>query len=186
MLNIRFLTLVGIVIAAAAMRLVPHPPNVTPIAAMALFGGAYFSSRAAAFMVPLAAMYLGDLVLGFFVYDFGWFHAALPFVYGSFALTVCLGLWVRGRRSPLRIGFAVLTGSVLFFLITNFGVWLTGSLYPRTVEGLVACYVAAIPFFRNTLLGDMIYTVALFGGFALLQQCFSALREEPSPATTRT
>jgi len=173
MLNVRFLTLVGIVLAAAAMRLIPHPPNFAPIMAIALFGGAYFANKKAAFAVPLAAMYLSDLFLGF--------DGSMPFVYGSFALTVCLGLMIQDRRSPLRIGSFALVGSVLFFIITNFGGWLTGHLYPKTAEGLIASYVAAVPFFRNTLLGDAMYTLVLFGGFALAQRYFSALRKGPTP-----
>jgi len=180
MLNPRFLTLVGIVLAAAAMRLVPHPPNFTPIAAMALFGGVYFASRKATFFVPLGAMYLSDLFLGFFIYDYGWFYGSLPFVYGSFVMIVCLGQLIRRRCTPLTIGGAALTGSVLFFIVTNFGVWFAGHVYPNTWEGLVACYVVAIPFFRNTLAGDAFYTIALFGGFALAQRAFSVLREKPS------
>jgi hypothetical protein len=173
MLNVRLLTLVGIVVGAAAMRLIPHPPNFAPIMAIALFGGAYFANKKAAFAVPLAAMFLSDLFLGF--------DGSMPFVYGSFALTVCLGLMIRDRRSPLRIGSFALGGSVLFFIITNFGVWLSGSLYPRTVEGLIACYIAAIPFFGNTLLGDVMYTLVLFGGFALAQRYSSALRKGSAP-----
>jgi len=180
MLNRRFFTLVGITLSAAAMRLVPHPPNVTPIGAMALFGGAYFATRRTALLVPLTAMYLSDLVLGFFVYDYGWFHGLMPFVYGSFAITVCLGLLIRRRVTPLTVGGAAMTGSVLFFIVTNFGVWLVSHLYPKTMEGLVNCYVAAIPFFRNTLAGDVVYTMVLFGGFALAQRYMPVLREEPA------
>ena len=185
MLNARFFTLAGIVLAAAAMRLIPHPPNFTPIAAMALFGGAYSSNKKTAFAIPLAAMYLSDLVLGFWIYDYGWFHDLMPFVYGSFALTVCLGLWIRRRCSPLRVGVAAVTGSVLFFLITNFGVWLTGSLYPMTLDGLAACYTAAIPFFRHMLAGNAVYTIVLFGGFTLMQRYVITLREEPATVLVR-
>jgi len=185
MLNTRFFTLVGITLSAAVMRLVPHPPNVTPIGAMALFGGAYFATKRTAFLVPLAAMYLSDLVLGFFVYDYGWFHGLMPFVYGSFAMTVCLGLLIRRRLTPLMVGGAAMTGSVLFFIVTNFGVWLVSHLYPKTVEGLVGCYVAAIPFFRNTLAGDAVYSLVLFGGFALAQRYMPVLREEPTTIPAR-
>lgn len=185
MINRRFLTLIGIVFAAAATRLIPHPPNVTPIGAMALFGGATLSSKKFAFAVPLAAMALSDLVLGFLVYGYGWFHPVMPFVYGSFALTVCLGLWVRRRYSPVRIGSAVLIGSVLFFLVSNFGVWFVGGLYPWTMEGLLACYVAAIPFFRYMLMGDAVYTIVLFGGFTLMQRYFTTLRKEPASVMVR-
>ncbi len=173
MLNTRFAMLLGFVLMAAASRLVPHPPNFTPIAALALFGGACFSDRRAAFLVPLGAMFLSDLAIGW--------HRGWPWVYGSFSLIVCLGLWLRGRQTFGRIAAATLSSSVLFFVITNFGVWATDSLYPRTVAGFAACYVAAIPFFRNTLAGDVLYAAALFGGLALLERRFSAVRE-PAPA----
>jgi len=186
MLNTRFLTLMGMVFVAATMRLIPHPPNFTPIAAMALFGGAYFSNKKTAFAIPLIAMYLSDLVLGLFVYDLGWFHATMPFVYGSFAMTVGLGFWVRRWRSPSRIGLAALASSLLFFFVPNFGVWLAGGLYPKTLDGLMACYVAAIPFFKNTLMGHAVYTIALFGGFALIQRYYPALREELAPGLAHT
>ena len=179
MLNKRFFVILGITLSAAAMRLVPHPPNMTPIAAMALFGGVYFANKRMALLVPLAAMYLSDLALGLFVYDFGWFHGFMPFVYASFVVTVCLGFLVRRRLTPLTVGGAALTGSVLFFIVTNFGAWLISSLYPKTLAGLVGCYVAAIPFFRNTLAGDAIYALVLFGGFALTQRYLPVLRGEP-------
>jgi hypothetical protein len=129
--------------------------------------------------VPLAAMYLSDLALGFFVYDFGFFHGFMPFVYASFMVTVCLGFLIRRRLGPLTVAGAALISSVLFFVITNFGAWLVGNLYPRTAAGLLSCYVAAIPFFRNTLAGDAAYTLVLFGGFALAQRFLPFLREEP-------
>jgi hypothetical protein len=163
------------VVAATAMRLVPHPPNVTPIAAIALFGGAHFASTRAALAVPLLAMCLSDLLLGFGV------DRVMPFVYGSFALIVVLGRLIRNRRSPLAVGGAALTGSALFFVITNLGVWLATDLYPRTAEGLGACYVAAIPFFRNTLAGNLLYASVLFGGFALAERRFPALLRQPLP-----
>jgi hypothetical protein len=178
MLNTRFLALLGITLSAAAMRLVPHPPNITPMAAMALFGGVYFATRRTAFLVPLAAMYLSDLALGFFIYDFGWFHGFMPFVYASFVVTVCLGFLIKHRLTPLRVGGAALMSSFLFFIVTNFGVWLVGNFYPKTVTGLVSCYVAAIPFFKNTLAGNAFYTLVLFGGFALAQRYLPVLREE--------
>jgi len=179
MFNVRFFALLGIIFSAAAMRLLPHPPNMTPIAAMALFGGVYFANRRIAFLVPLAAMYLSDLALGFFVYDFGWFHGFMPFVYAGFIVTVCLGLLIRRRITPLAVGGAALTSSVLFFITTNFGVWLAGNFYPKTLAGLGSCYIAAIPFFRNALMGNAIYTLLLFGGFALAQRYLPVLREEP-------
>lgn len=178
MLSPRFLALTGFVFAGVLARLMPHPPNFTPIAATALFGGAYFASKKAAFMVPLIAMYLSDLFLGFFVYDFGWFNGQMPFVYMGFAVTVLLGMLIRHRCSPLRVGAAALAGSILFFILTNFGVWAVGTFYPKTMSGLLTCYVAAIPFFRNTLAGDFAFTALLFGGFALAERWIPILREK--------
>jgi hypothetical protein len=169
----RFLTLLGIVVAAAAMRLLPHWPNFTPIAAMALFGGAHFASRRAAFAVPLAAMALSDLALGL--------HAALPFVYGAFAAIVGLGLLLRERRSAGRVGGAALASSLLFFAVSNLGAWAVGGLYPLTAAGLLAATIAALPFFAPTLAGDLFYTALLFGGFALAQRALPALREDAAP-----
>ena len=169
MFRSRIVALISIILAAALSRLLPHPPNMTSVTAVALFGGAYFSDRRLAFLVPLAALFLSDLVLGF--YD----HMGV--VYASFALIVCIGLWLGKDRSVVRIAAATLASSILFFLLTNFGVWAFGSLYPRTLDGLITCYVAAIPFFRNTLQGDILYTFILFGGFALLERRFSMLRE---------
>lgn len=178
MYRLRFLVLVAMILAAAASRLIPHPPNFTPIGAMALFGGACFAHRRAAFVVPLAAMFLSDLAIGLLSGNLSLgLHRLIPVVYGSFALIVCLGFWLRSRRTVLPIAGATLAGSVLFFVLTNFGVWALGSLYPNTWEGLVACYVAAIPFFHNTLFGDAVYSTALFGGLALAEMGLPALRE---------
>jgi hypothetical protein len=184
LLNLRFVTLVGITLGAAASRLLPHPPNFTPLFAMALFGGAYFGSRIAAFAVPLAAMFLSDLALGILLYGTAIFPS-MPFVYAGFALTVLLGCWVRRRQcSPVAIAGAALASSILFFVVSNFGVWLQWHLYPKTLEGLVACYIAALPFYRNTLAGNAVFTLVLFGGFALAQRYVAALRE-PAPVPAR-
>lgn len=177
MSNLRFLTLASIIAAAAASRLLPHPPNFTPIGAMALFGGATLGARWAAFAVPCAAMYLSDLALGFFIYDFGFFHSGMPFVYASFMLTVCVGLWLGSSRSTVMIGGAVALSTLLFFIVTNFGVWSMGHFYPKTLGGLIACYSAGIPFALNTLAGDAFYALVLFGGFAVAQNRLYRLRE---------
>ncbi len=169
MKNNRYLVLIGIVLAAAAARLLPHPWNFTPIGAMALFGGAQFANKRAAFLLPLSALFLGDLVLGL--------HKLMPFVYGCFALTVCLGFWVRQNRSAGRIVIASLTSAIVFFLVTNFSVWACFDTYPKNVTGLMECYVAGLPFLRNGLLGDLFYAGVLFGGLALAEQKFTSLRE---------
>lgn len=140
------------ILGAALSRLIPHPPNVTPIAAMALVGGAYLDKRFA-FAVPLAAMVVSDWFIGF--------HSLIPFVYGSFLLTGLIGLWLRSRRRLLPLMGGAVASSILFYLVTNAGVWYSSSFYPKNMEGLVECYVAALPFFRNALIGDLLYTGAL-------------------------
>ena len=171
----RLAALVTAILVAAALRLVPHPPNFTPIGAMALFGGAYLGRRALAFAAPLGALLLSDLILGF--------HSGMPYVYGSVALIVLLGWAIASRKTPLRIAAAAFASSVLFFTITNFGTWATGELYPPTLAGLSACFVAAIPFFQNTLAGDLFFSALLFGGFAIAEARLPRLRAPlPQPA----
>jgi hypothetical protein len=165
----RLIAILSAIFIAAVMRLVPHPPNVSPIGAMALFGGAYFGRRALAFVAPLAAMLLSDAILGF--------HSGMPYVYGSVALIVLVGWAVARRKTALTIAAAAVASSVLFFAVTNFGTWATGELYPQTLAGLGACFVAAIPFFQNTLAGDLIFSALLFGGFALIERRVPLLRE---------
>lgn len=172
MLKPRAIALISLVLAAAASRLVPHPWNLTSITAVALFGGAYFHDRRLALAVPLGALFLSDLVLGL--------YSGMAEVYVSFALIVGIGLWLRSRRHPALIAGAALTSSVLFFVLTNFAVWASGHLYPKTWGGFVACFTAALPFFRNGLEGDLLYTLILFGGFALMERRFEVLRE-PHP-----
>ena len=174
----RLLLLITLMLLAAFSRLIPHPPNFAPIGALALFGGACFASRRLAVGLPLLAMLLSDLALGLLAgHPLQGFHALMPFVYGSFALSVGLGIWLRKhQRAVLPLAAATLTGSVLFFAITNFGVWLTG-YYGYTWQGLGACYLAAVPFFHNTLLGDAVYVSALFGGLALAEAGIPSLRE---------
>ncbi len=185
MYRIRFIVLASMILAAAASRLIPHPPNFAPIGAMALFSGACFVSRRMAFLVPLAAMLLSDLAIGLLSGDFSLgFHRLILVVYGSFALIVCLGFWLRRHRKAAQITGAALASSVLFFVLTNFGVWAFGSWYPKSWDGFVACYVAAIPFFHNTLMGDAVYSSVLFVGLALAENGFPALRE-PALASSR-
>ena len=161
---------IGILISAAALsRLLPHPPNVTPIAAMALFGGSSFADARIAVAVPLAAMLASDVFLGL--------HATIPFVYLSFLLITGIGLWLRSRRRAVTIAGAAVAGSVAFFVITNFGVWATTALYPQTAAGLQAAYVAGLPFFRNTLIGDLFYCAVLFGGLALMERVVPSIRQ---------
>ena len=162
------------VVAGALVRLLPHPPNFTPIGAMALFAGTQFGRLRFALALPVGALLLSDLL-----YEalFGWgIHVGMVFVYPSFAAIVLLGRTLRRRRHSIpAIGAAALTGSVFFFLTTNLGVWLLGSLYPADTAGLLACYVAALPFFGPMAAGDLVYCGVLFGGLALLERRFPQL-----------
>lgn len=169
----RLAVLTAMILAAALSRLIPRPPNFTAIGGMALFGGACLADRRLALLLPLAALFLSDLVLGL--------HVLVPVVYGSFALNVLLGRWLRSRRTVATTAAVTLACSVQFFLVTNFACWLLW--YPHTAVGLVACYVAAIPFFQNTLLGDAVSVTVLFGGLALAERRFPALREPTALAT---
>ena|ERR1700722_8606644 len=149
-----------IITFAVVLRLLPHPANVAPIAAMALFGGAYLNKKYA-LIVPLVALFLSDIFLGF--------YSGMIFVYGSFFLTGLIGLWLKNHKSLQNVILASLTSSILFFLITNFGVWLTGTMYPQSFNGLRDSYVMGLPFFRNTLIGDLGYVGLFFGGYELVR-----------------
>lgn len=150
------------VFAAALVRLIPHAPNFAPIGAMALFSGSYLD-RKTAFLLPLGAMIISDFFIGFDSL------ASRLTVYGTFAAITLIGIWLRERRSVTNVILASLGASVLFFVTTNFGVWAFSTLYPKTIEGLVMCYTAAVPFFRNTMAGDLFYTGVFFGGYELIK-----------------
>lgn len=157
----------GLMLLGIVSRIVPHPWNATPVMAIALFAGTYLEKRWA-MLLPLAIVAVSDLLIGW--------HNTVPFTWGAFLLTGIIAWWVRQRPGALRILYGALAGSVAFFVITNFGVWLVGGLYPPTAEGFWQCYVAAIPFFRNSLLGDLVWTTALFGGFTLVTTLLPASR----------
>ncbi len=173
--------LLAIVVAAALARLVPHPPNVTPIAAMALLGGACFRNRKLAYLLPLLAMLLSDLVLGCTRYRMLSLIGIQPVVYACILATTALGQLIHDRRSVLQVGAASLSGSILFFVVTNYAVWAMGHGYPSSGSSLAECYIAAIPFFQNTLLGDLAYSTILFGGLAALENRLAWMRE-PAPS----
>jgi hypothetical protein len=167
------LLLFGMILLAALSRLLPHPPNFSPVEAMALFGGAHFARRATALWVPLAAMFVSDIALGVMnggIYAEYFLSAGFLLVYLCIALSTVLGFALRGRVTALRVTGYSLVGSVLFFLVTNFGVWLGSGMYPQTAAGLASAYVAGIPFFQNTIAGTLFYSAVLFGAFAWLRR----------------
>lgn len=159
----RFAALLALIMvfATAATRLLPHPWNFTPLVAMALFGGATLRKVSWAVVASLSSLALSDLALGYFPYP------GMAWVYGATVAVVLLGTLLRQRRGVAPTAAATLIGGAVFYLVTNFGVWASGSLYPKTVEGLVACYVAGIPFYRNQVLGDLFFAALLFGAYAL-------------------
>ncbi len=151
---------VGLILAVAATRLIPHPPNFTPVMSVALFGSAVLANRYLGIAVAIAAMAISNLILGG--------HSTWTFVYGAMILTGILGFTLREKRSIPRILVVTLTGSIVFFLISNLGVFIMQDLYPKTASGLVACYTMALPFFKNTLAGDFLFTGVLFSLHYLL------------------
>ncbi len=186
-MTLRTIVLCGLIVLAAMTRLLPHPPNFAPITAMAVFGAIRYGSRRTAVIAPLLALLVSDLVREF-LYRQGlaeqWgLYRGMWVVYGTTALIVLIGRLAHGTRSPVSIAAVTLAGSCVFFVVTNFAVWAGGSLYPHTTEGLAMCYAAAIPFFRNALLGDFTYAIILFGGWALAEARFKALHSAPTPAT---
>jgi hypothetical protein len=164
----------SLILVAALSRLLPHPDNFTPITAMALAGGVYLEKRFA-LIVPLAALVISDLFIGF--------HNTILFVYGSFIFIGLMGLWLKTHKTFFPVLGTALLSAIIFFVITNFGVWLTGGgwFYPKTWQGLVECYVMAIPFFRNTLAGDLVFTGVLFGLFELSLRYFRASEKNAIP-----
>lgn len=175
------LLLIALIVIAALTRVLPHPPNFSPVEAIALFGGAYFGSKRWAVLVPLAGLFISDLVLaringGLYASWFG--STGIWLVYLCIALTTVLGFGLRGKVNGARVLGYSLVGSVLFFLVTNFGAWMSDPMYPKTLTGLVAAYLAGIPFFQWTVLGTLFYAALLFGGFALLRQRLPVLRAQ--------
>lgn len=164
----RMVITVALIAAAAFSRLLPHPPNFAPITALALFGAVYLD-RKHSFLVPISAMLLSDYFIGF--------YSGMWWVYGAFVLIGLLGLWLRDHQTVGTTIGASVSGSVLFFIITNFGVWVSSQVtYPHTFAGLMECYAAAIPFFRNTLAGDIVYVGILFGTFEFAKIVVPSLR----------
>jgi hypothetical protein len=150
-----------LVALAVAGRLVPHYPNFTPVAATALFGSFLFGRRIA-LIIPIAAMLVSDLFIGFYEWKI------MVVVYAALAFPVLFGKFLKGKLHPAKIAVSALTSSVVFFASTNFAVWLFSSMYTRGLKGLLECYSAGIPFFRYTLAGDSFWAMVLFSGYALV------------------
>ena len=153
--NKKQLVIISFIVIAVLLRLFPHIPNVTPVTAVALFSGAYFTNKKFAFIIPLLMMFLSDLFLGF--------SGITLFVYAAFILVSYIG--VSTKKMTIT---TILLSSISFFLITNFGVWLMA--YPKTINGFLECYTLAVPFFRNSLIGDFFYAGVLYYGFEFVSK----------------
>jgi hypothetical protein len=159
--HLKLAIIAGMILLAALSRLLPHPWNFSPLEAMALFAGAHIAQRWLGVLVPLIALLISDLFLGF--------YEGIWVTYLCFALIALAGTWLRGAGAAkiAAFGLASATG---FFIVSNFAVWAGSAMYPHTAAGLLSCYVSAIPFFHNQLAGVAFYGLLLFGGYALLQR----------------
>jgi hypothetical protein len=167
----RVFIVICFILFASVVRIVPHPWNFAPVGAMALFSGAKLGRSWQAFLFPLAALFCGDIFVGLYSLRL------MSIVYFSFCLSVLIGIAFRRWQSPLPLSLATFLGASQFFLITNFAFWAFGTTYQHTFAGLVTCYIAGLPYLRNTLAGDAFYSALFFGGFALLARLHPPLRE---------
>lgn len=179
---LRYSIITLLILLAALSRLIPHPANLAPIGGMALFGAAYYSRKIWAFVIPVVSMWISDLLLNNVVYSayfdgFVWFYSGAWFTYGAFILIALMGMLTLRKIKVPNLLFSALGASVIFFLVSNFGVWFSGTMYPKDLGGLIACYTAGIPFFKNTLMGDLFYMALLFGVYELSALRFTVLKK---------
>ncbi len=174
--NLQIAIVVGLAVASAASRLVPHPWNFSPIAAMTVFCGAMLFRNHLALLVPLVAIFLSDVLLGS-VHSRGVFFPDMPVIYACYLLNIAVGKWLTSRRrNPADVATAMLFCSVMFFVATNVSYW--WFYHPHTALNLAAAFEAAIPFFRNTLIGNAVFAGVFFGGWAIAESYVPALRTE--------
>lgn len=180
-INFRFIIISAMILLAAFSRIIPHMPNFSPLGAIGLFGAAHFQKKWQAFFIPIAATWLSDLFINNVIYaqyntEFVWFYQGFYWQYGSYVLITLAGLLILRKVNTQKVLVSVFASTVIFFLISNFGVWQGSTFYPQNFSGLITCYEAGIPFIKGTLLGDIIYSCVLFGSFAIAQRKFPVLR----------
>lgn len=166
-MNTRNITLFVLILGAALSRMIPHPWNFTAIGAMALFGSAHFSNKKLSLILPMLALLVSDVAMG---YQPQWLS-----VYAPFLMIGMLGWNLQGRVSAVRVGGSAVLASVIFFVVSNFGVWASSQMYAMNWQGLVQCYAMALPFFGNQVAGDLFFSGALFAGYELLRKKVPAL-----------
>lgn len=184
-LNLQTGVLSIIILLAAFTRIMPHPPNFSPMAAIGLFGAAHFAKKWQAFFIPLIGIWVSDLVINNYVYsssssNFVWFYSGFYWQYMSYILIIFAGLFIFNRGISLTKTFGgMISSSGIFFLVSNFGVWTGGTMYPKNFGGLITCYAAGVPFIHNTIISDVLFTTVLFGTYYLLQVEYSSLKIKP-------
>jgi len=159
---LEILAVIAFVLIGISVRLLPHLPNFTPVAAIALFGGFYFRNKKVAFILPVIVMLVSDMFIGYYQISL------MAVVYGSFLLCVILGSKLIKHEEWYTILGSSLLAAIIFFLLTNFAVWFTTSWYPKSISGILQCYLMGLPFFRNTLLGNVFYVSCFFGIYKLV------------------
>jgi len=180
-MNKRILVISVVLLVAAVSRLIPHPYNFAPIGAMSLFGAAYFADKRLAFILPLLAFFISDLFVNNILYadyysGFVFISPGFMWTYGAMIAIVVAGILILKKINFKRVIGGALSASVIFFIISNFGVWITSPLYDLSISGLITCYVAAIPFFHMTVLGDLFYAGVLFSAFEFAKTKVPALQ----------
>ena len=178
--NIPYVVIISLILVASFSRIIPHIPNFTPIGAIALFGGAYLKNKYHAFLIPIASLWLSDLVLNNFIYsyysDFTWFYPGFIWQYASFILIIIIGYLFLKKLNFKNVFVTTIGSSLLFFIVTNLGVWMSGTMYTLDLNGLIACYVMALPFYKGTLLGFVTYSAFLFGALEFSKNKFQTLK----------
>ena len=173
--KVEFAIAIIFVLVGVSLRLLPHPPNFAPIAAIALFGGVYLS-RKTALILPIAVMMISDIFIG----SYG--IKLMAFVYASFLICVLLGFWLKKHKKWQTVLASSILSGIIFFILTNFAVWIFTPWYAKTFSGMIQSYVMALPFFRNTLLGNIFYVGAFFGSYEIVRVCIKKKFEKEEKA----
>jgi hypothetical protein len=179
-INLRFAVITSLILLAAASRLLPMH-NFSPLGAIALFGAAHFTKKWQAIAIPLLATWLSDLFINNVIYarfypTFTWFYDGFYWQYASYILIAVAAFFILKKMNIKNVLIGALSSTVIFFVVSNFGVWVGSAAYPHNFTGLMACYAAAIPFVNGTLMSDLFYSAVLFGSFALVQKQLPVLQ----------
>ena len=169
---------VSIISVAIISRLIPHYPNFTPMESIALFGGSYLIGRSLPFILPLIGLYLSDFILNNFLFrayfpdteGVIWFSSYMIWTAIAISGIVLIGKLLKNRIRPLTVGLASISGSTLFFILSNLGVWMSSTMYPKTIGGIALCYTEAIPFFVNSAASGLIFSLSSYGLYEFISK----------------